>query len=573
MAAADEIKIRIIAKDEASKVIGQTRNELGGLKSAAKLAGVAIAGIATSQAIRSFVDISAKFETMKKSLVTVTGSAGAANQAFALIQKSAQQMPFSVQELTQSFIKMRSLGINPTEETLKSFANTASATGKSFDQFAEAVADAMTGEFERLKEFGIKASQEQDKVSFTFQGTTTTVGKNSQEIIRYLKSIGEVQFAGAAVDQMDTLSGSFSNFGDAIDQVVVSFGNMKGITQIVNSLSDGLREFAKWLRITGDVQNIQSLEEIEEAVSKTKVALTAANKEVEKFAKLTSDDDVEGGGILSAAEAEATRLKNRLDELLAQQAKIKDEMSRPAPTTLTIGGDPAAEAELKKMQENAKALRALGYDNEKTDLRNSYAEQLKIIEEFENSKQKVEFDAARAKQQIMERVHTETMNQFGQGITALGQYNKTAFKISKAFNIGNAIMNTYAGATKALATYPPPFSYIAAAGQVAFGMAQVAQIRSQSFQGKAVGGAVQAGTPYMVGEQGREMFVPSTNGQIVKNSDVERMGSSAGSTNINFTINAIDTRGFSELLNSKRSQIVNMVNQAMNDRGRVGVTA
>ena len=159
------------------------------------------------------------------------------------------------------------------------------------------------------------------------------------------------------------------------------------------------------------------------------------------------------------------------------------------------------------------------------------------------------------------------------GLNKLGQYNKTAFAASKAYNVAEAVMNTYAGATKALATYPPPFSYAMAAGQIAMGMAQVAQIKQQSFSGRAVGGRVEAGSPYMVGEQGREMFIPSTRGQIVKNSDVERMGGSGGTTNINFSITTVDARGFDELLNSRRGQIVNMVNRAMNDRGRTGVTA
>lgn len=159
------------------------------------------------------------------------------------------------------------------------------------------------------------------------------------------------------------------------------------------------------------------------------------------------------------------------------------------------------------------------------------------------------------------------------GLNKLGQYNKTAFAASKAYNVAEAVMNTYAGATKALATYPPPFSYAMAAGQIAMGMAQVAQIKQQSFSGRAVGGRVEAGSPYMVGEQGREMFIPSTRGQIVKNSDVEAMGSSSGTTNINFSITTVDARGFDELLNSRRGQIVNMVNRAMNDRGRTGVTA
>lgn len=50
--------------------------------------------------------------------------------------------------------------------------------------------------------------------------------------------------------------------------------------------------------------------------------------------------------------------------------------------------------------------------------------------------------------------------------------------------------------------------------------------------GKAAGGPVAAGVPYMVGEQGPEMFVPRTPGQIVPN------GRSAGGNTINVTVNA-----------------------------------
>jgi len=60
---------------------------------------------------------------------------------------------------------------------------------------------------------------------------------------------------------------------------------------------------------------------------------------------------------------------------------------------------------------------------------------------------------------------------------------KNMFSQSKAFNIADAIMNTYKGATLALASYPPPLGGIMAAATIASGMAQVAQIKSQSFEG------------------------------------------------------------------------------------------
>jgi SLT domain-containing protein len=151
--------------------------------------------------------------------------------------------------------------------------------------------------------------------------------------------------------------------------------------------------------------------------------------------------------------------------------------------------------------------------------------------------------------------------------TSLGQSNKKAFEAAKAFNIANAIMNTYMGATKALAMYPPPFNFIAAAAVVAMGMAQVSTIRSQQYSGRALGGPVMGGQPYIVGENGPEMFTPNTTGSITRNSDLMGGG---GTTNVNFTIVANDTAGFDQLLNQRKGLITQIIRDAQLDRGVKG---
>ena len=155
------------------------------------------------------------------------------------------------------------------------------------------------------------------------------------------------------------------------------------------------------------------------------------------------------------------------------------------------------------------------------------------------------------------------IDQGAQMYTALGAQNKKAFEAAKAFNIANAIINTYAAATKALATYPPPFSFIAAAAAVGMGLAQVAQIRAQSYSGKALGGPVMGGQPYLVGESGPEIFTPNTTGNITRNSDI----GGGGPTNVNFTIVANDAQGFDDLLLQRRGMITQMISDAMLERG------
>jgi len=84
------------------------------------------------------------------------------------------------------------------------------------------------------------------------------------------------------------------------------------------------------------------------------------------------------------------------------------------------------------------------------------------------------------------------------------------------------------------------------------------------FGKKASGGAVSKGQPYMVGEQGAELFVPNQSGQIQQSA----RGGNGGATTVNFNINTVDASGFEELLVRSRGAITQLINNAVNERGR-----
>ena len=160
---------------------------------------------------------------------------------------------------------MSAYGLNPTIKDLEAFGNIASAMGKSLDQFIEAVADASTGEFERLKEFGIRASKDGDKIRFTFKGVTQEIKFSSENIIDYLRNIGQVDFAGAMIRQMDTLQGAFSNFGDSVDQLSVTIGE-SGLNEIIksitHSLTDLINESNDFIKAFGSQGQLDSIDKI-----------------------------------------------------------------------------------------------------------------------------------------------------------------------------------------------------------------------------------------------------------------------------------------------------------------------
>jgi len=234
------------------KVINETAKTFNGvLKQAAGLAGAYLGLRGLTSTFKSIVGVNAEFERLSGSLKTVTGSAKAAKEAFSLIEDFATSTPYQLDEIVDSFIRLKAMGLEPSMEALTSYGNTASAFGKNILEFVSAVTSATVGEFERLKTFGIKAKVEGESVKFIFQGVTTEVAKNATEIERYLRSIGNINFGGAMAEQMNTMGGTMSNIEDAMAKVARTIGEsglndaIKGVLEQFNTLVSGSNSTAK----------------------------------------------------------------------------------------------------------------------------------------------------------------------------------------------------------------------------------------------------------------------------------------------------------------------------------------
>ena len=95
---------------------------------------------------------------------------------------------------------------------------------------------------------------------------------------------------------------------------------------------------------------------------------------------------------------------------------------------------------------------------------------------------------------------------------------------------------------------------------------------------KADGGPVAGNQPYIVGEEGPEWFVPNGAGSILPNGtnptgSASTSGGSQGPININFSVRAMDARSFQSAMVQNKAVVVGIVNQALNMRGRYGITA
>ena len=249
------------AFDKGQEGVGGFSKSLGSL-------GPAIAGAFSVTAVLGFAkavfDTTANFEKLGAVLKNTLGSGAQASLALEGIKEFAKTTPFSVEELTASFVKLANLGFIPTTNQLRQLGDLASSTGKGFDQLTEAIIDAQTGEFERLKEFNIRASKSGDQVKFTFKGVETQVKFNNEAIRQYITSLGDYEgVAGSAAAVSGTLGGKVNNLGDAWDGFLNSIGTLlkPTLTKALDATAEFMDDINKLFKLgTTTAQDIEQAE-------------------------------------------------------------------------------------------------------------------------------------------------------------------------------------------------------------------------------------------------------------------------------------------------------------------------
>ncbi len=135
-------------------------------------------------------------------------------------------------------------------------------------------------------------------------------------------------------------------------------------------------------------------------------------------------------------------------------------------------------------------------------------------------------------------------------------------ELFKVKAIKEGMINVYKGALETFASIPFPFNIAVTGLAIKMGMNLLNRIK-----GFEKGGRPPINKPSIVGEGGAELFVPDSAGTIIPNN---QLGGGKPVT-VNFNINTVDARGFNELLINSRGVIVNMINNAVNEKGRAAI--
>ncbi|WP_247875651.1 MULTISPECIES: tape measure protein [unclassified Brucella] len=234
-----------------------------GLAAGAATVAFGVSALAANQLVGS----ASKFEKFQTILETTEGSSAKAKTAMGWVTDFAVKTPYELDQVMDSFVQLRARGLDPTNGLLMALGDTSAAMGVPLMQGVEAMADAVTGENERLKAFGITASKSGGLISYSY---TNSAGKMMEATVKATDRIGiqaklmEIfnEKYGGAMDKLSrTWEGMISNIADIWLKFQLAIMNaglfdwMKGKLQMVlntiNQMQDS-GQLEKWAARIGE---------------------------------------------------------------------------------------------------------------------------------------------------------------------------------------------------------------------------------------------------------------------------------------------------------------------------------
>lgn len=367
-------------------------------------------------------------------------------------------------------------------------------------------------------------------------------------------------FGNTISTEMDNIGASLPNLSDQLEKAF-DF-------KIVDTATESVSEFGRIATKVGNDSIAKGTQFVEDSIIKYREHIAAT----EKLTAETKDFNNEMGKTPETVETAGESLKD-LEKLMNEAGKIFAKYNPMLEMRETLEQELSAMDLLYKQGkisfedfERTKLQIARRYQRQRMDLqrqeavevmRNSGVTNDAILRTYETTYQQIQQAQLGGLQGAIG--FTDAMGTvFGE----LGKQNKKAFELAKRFNIASAIMNTALAATKAFAQ-GGVLGFVTAAAVIAAGMAQVAAIRAQTYQGRALGGPVMGGDSYLIGENGPEIFTPATSGRVTRNDQI----GGGQPVNITFNINAIDSQGIDQVLVNRKSVIQQIISDSMMEAG------
>jgi len=572
---AQNLKINILAQDKTKQAFNGIRSRLDKLKSAVFSVKGALVGIGAGVVVKSFVDTGRSIEDLSVRLKQLFGSTQEGAKAFDVMSKFASKVPFSLEQIQASAgnLAVVSGDADRLAKILEITGNVASVTGIDFQTAGEQIQRAFSSGIASADIFREKGVR--DMLGFK-AGATVTAEETIKAFERVFGKDGK--FGGATDELANTFTGTLSMLGDKLFNFKKNVAN----AEFFSALKGEFKDLNKFIE-----ENADAFETISEVIGSV---LTGA---VKLFSISVKGVATAVDGIRTAYEG-LLNLLNKIPgidikfinkqqrQILRDLANYEDRIMRigeaqeEVNVTLAKGTE-----EIKKQKQEYKNIHEahIQFKNQ-VEAQNSlqieildkvqkqnkeFSLSTEIFDGLKNATQSVSRSLAEALvlgksinksfKELAQRILVDIVSATIERIALMGIekiLSETLFK--KEAEKDDMIRRQNTNLKRQIALQ----SILSAIGGGGGGS-------GFNFFPRASGGSVQKGQPYLVGEQGAELFIPNQTGQITQNA---RGTGTGGGTTVNFNINTVDASGFEELLVRSRGTITQLINNAVNERGQ-----
>ena len=551
--ATDRLQIRLDAIDNTKRAFSSVKSSIFSLRGALATLGLGLV-------IKSFIDTGKSVENLQVRLKGLFGSAKEGAKAFDVMTKFAARVPFSLEEIQAASGNLAVVAGNADNlaEILDITGNVAALTGIDFKTAGEQIQRAFSGGIAAADIFREKGVR--DMLGFK-QGATVTADETIKAFQRVFGKGG--QFGNQTAELANTFTGTLSMLGDKLfgfKSTVAGAGFFDELKKEFKSLNEFIEKNSKDIEAIGKfISEILTLavKAFAGAVELVVISVKKLREGMRELEKFDFSDMSEGLGQISDTTKrindEFNNVPENLEPIKTKTNEIKGNLGDHRNIIEKISD------ELKSVNEKFRLEAEIvkGVQSAAKGVSTAIAESIVLGKKLNDSfrvlagqilvnviSKMIERRLLLLAELALEKLKTsELAKQVG--------FMKTMAAISRATGISGFFGGLFGGG--AYGGTGAGDLIVGSSGMLGGGVAE--------------GGSVKGGVPYTVGERGRELFVPDTNGTIVKNEDLGNIGGA----NITFNINAVDVTGVQELLIQNRSTITNLINQALNQRGKAAL--
>jgi hypothetical protein len=606
--------IDIIANDKTKQAFGNLEKGLGKLKQSVFNLKNAFIGLGAGMVIRNLVNTGKEIENLRTRLKFLLKDTNEGAKAFDNMSKFASKVPFSLEEISRGAGVLATVTDNADDlqKMLEITGNVAAVTGLDFqisaeqiqrsfsagigaaDLFREKGVRNMLGfkaganvsieetvmAFEKVFGKGGRFGKATDELAQTFTGTLSMIG---DKVFAFKKTLLDAGFFSQLKRQFGDLDKFLVKNSESIERIAIGFGTVLakavvGIADLFKLLKENIDAVVTAFKVLiaikivaffislgkaiipvlAGLRGLAGLSLVGLAAVAASVAATAAtfkvlNKEI--------DDIIKG---LSEAVDKNISIRNTARENYILMQNYKKEVKEIVELTAREAGIiKHSQYQIETLTDKIQKLNDSALENMRMKFKNisqTIAEGLNAgISSFSNALARsiiLGEDLGKAFKSMVQDALVNTLAILIEIIIRMGIQKILGIDLENQEKKSLDIMKSKTSELKKQLALQSAISVVTGGISGFFGGLF-----------RASGGSVQKGKPYVVGEQGAELFVPNQSGQITQSA----RGTGGGATTVNFNINTVDASGFEELLIRSRGTISALINQSVNEQGRGSV--